>query len=112
MLEHLATNESQTFLAGISSQFNAILVLDDFGMEFGVRGKIWVAATPSLAAGRRSSNAGCVLSMQAEYAPFNHDYVPRVVFADPDGTVSDCSSLWWHLVAHLGRLTSPQQVAC
>ena len=30
-------NESPTWLSGISAQFNSVLVLDDYGLEFGVR---------------------------------------------------------------------------
>ncbi|KAJ9506104.1 hypothetical protein QJQ45_016592 [Haematococcus lacustris] len=50
--------EHPAFLNSISSQFNAILVLDDFNVMFG-----------------------------SEYAPGGHSYIPRVIFADPDGTI-------------------------
>lgn len=30
--------------------------------------------------------------LQHEYEPDGNDYIPRIMFADPDGTVSDA----WH----------------
>eukprot|EP00199_Chlamydomonas_sp_CCMP681_P005066 CAMPEP_0119106982 /NCGR_PEP_ID=MMETSP1180-20130426/7886_1 /TAXON_ID=3052 ORGANISM="Chlamydomonas cf sp, Strain CCMP681" /NCGR_SAMPLE_ID=MMETSP1180 /ASSEMBLY_ACC=CAM_ASM_000741 /LENGTH=125 /DNA_ID=CAMNT_0007092403 /DNA_START=368 /DNA_END=745 /DNA_ORIENTATION=+ len=59
MLDSLA-REDHTFSSSLSAQFNAVLVLDDYTFSFG-----------------------------PEYAPHDADYTPRVIFADPDGTIRD-----------------------
>lgn len=50
--------ENPTWLSNFSAQFNAVLVMDDYGLTFG-----------------------------PEFAPEGNDYVPRIIFADPDGSV-------------------------
>lgn len=66
MLDSLAHEEDPAFLSNLSAQFNAVLVLDDYTLEFGVSGEP-VTAKEHAESGKLS-NLSCVPSMLAAFS--------------------------------------------